>query len=185
MSDMTLPGTGAWSAVVARVRAELAVLPAAERAWLEQRLAAISGLQLELDRLFTAAGGMLACAACQGGCCGCGRHHFTLTNLLAYLCRETAPPEPDLAGSCPYLGEHGCRLDAARRPFNCITFFCETLDNRLAPAEREQLARLESALRGEYEAVAGRYPAASLRGLWIALERHGAGSLLQGRVPVC
>jgi hypothetical protein len=34
-------------------------------------------------------------------------------------------------------------------------------------------------LRNEYLRVAARYPAASLRGLWIALQRVGDGALLQ------
>ena len=66
----------------------------------------------------------------------------------------------------------------ARRPYNCITFFCEVLDDRLDAGERDQLRTLDGRLRGEYQKIAERYPAASLRGLWIALERVGDGRLL-------
>ena len=65
-----------------------------------------------------------------------------------------------------------------KRPYNCITFFCEVLDDQLDSVDREQLRTLDHQLRREYQRVAKRYPAASLRGLWIALERVGNGQLL-------
>ena len=118
-------------------------------------------------------GGETACAVCSGACCGSGRHHFTLTNLLAYLAEDQWPPAADFACSCPFLGETGCRLPVARRPYNCVTFFCESLDDRLDPEQRALLAALDGSLRCAYQAVAERYPGASLRGLWLAMDRLG------------
>ncbi|MDT8444886.1 MAG: hypothetical protein RQ722_11360 [Desulfuromonadales bacterium] len=150
-----------------------------ERQWLKERLALIAATQLALDELFSKAGGAESCADCDGACCGCGRHHVTLTNLLAYLLEEQEPPSPDFSRTCPFLGDLGCRLPVDRRPYNCITFFCETLDGRLGSADRERLLNLDRQLRREYLFVAERYPAASLRGLWIALERVGSDQLLR------
>ncbi len=167
-----------WPDVLQRINHELTTLSKPERDWLKERLAVIEGIQLALDELFCKAGGVDACTGCDGACCDCGRHHITLTNLLAYLLNGEEPPAPDFSCVCPYLGEQGCRLPVARRPYNCITFFCETLDNRLDSADREQLRTLDSQLRSEYQSVSERYPTASLRGLWIALERVGKGRLL-------
>lgn len=168
-----------WSALVLRINRELAVLDELERAWLRDRLAVIAATQKQLDELFARAGGSNACTGCDGACCGCGRHHLTLTNLLAYLLEGESPPAPDFNSTCPFLGERGCRLPVDRRPYNCITFFCETLEERLDCAGREQLRSLDRKLRAEYLRVAERYPAASLRGLWIALERVGGGQILR------
>lgn len=167
-----------WPTLLQRTRDELDSLSAADRSWIKERLALIEVTQIALDELFCKAGGAEACAGCDGACCGCGRHHFTLTNLLAYLLEGETPPTPDFNCTCPYLGNSGCRLSVSRRPYNCITFFCETLDNRLDSADRERLRTLDRQLRSQYQLVAERYPVASLRGLWIGLERAGAGQLL-------
>ena len=168
-----------WPALLQRVNREIATLSNLERQWLKMRLAAIAVTQLALDELFSKAGGAEACAGCDGACCSCGRHHVTLTNLLAYLLEGENPPVPDFGRTCPYLSDLGCRLPVARRPYNCITFFCETLEDRLNPLQCEELRALDRQLRNEYQRVAERYPAASLRGLWIALERIGGGQLLR------
>ena len=99
-------------------------------------------------------------------------------NLLAYLLESEEPSAPDFSHTCPYLGDLGCLLPVARRPYNCITFFYETLEDQLDSVDREQLRTLDRRLRNEYQRVEERYPAASLRGLWIALQRVGDGQLL-------
>ncbi|MEN8687693.1 MAG: hypothetical protein AB1Z51_07150 [Desulfuromonadales bacterium] len=167
-----------WLALLQKIRDELAALDEAERQWLRSRLDSIGAIQLDLDTLFHAAGGVQTCAVCAGACCACGRHHLTLPNLLTYLLADEEPPAPDLDRPCPYLGESGCRLSVDRRPYNCITFFCEQLDANLSAADRQQLRLLDRQLRQEYQCLAERYPSASLRGLWIALERIDGGDIL-------
>ena len=167
-----------WPALLQKLRDELVALDGADRQWLRDRLDSIAAIQLNLDDLFRLAGGVRVCAECDGACCGCGRHHVTLTNLLAYLLADDEPPAPDLGKTCPYLGEQGCRLQVSRRPYNCITFFCEQLEENLSEENRQQLRFMDQQLRREYQALAERYPAASLRGIWIALERIGDGEIL-------
>lgn len=167
-----------WLALLQRINREIGLLSNVERDWLQERLALIAADQVALDELFSKAGGAESCAGCDGACCGCGRHHLTLTNLLAYLFDGEDPPAPDFSSTCPYLSDLGCRLPAARRPYNCITFFCEALDDRLDSVERARLQTLDRQLRSQYQLIAERYPAASLRGLWIGLERVGGGQLL-------
>jgi hypothetical protein len=171
-----------WLALLQRIQLEIGALCDYERTWLNERLAVIASLQRALDELFNIAGGKDSCGRCNGACCGCGRHHITLTNLLGYLLAGEIPPSPDFNQTCPFLSEHGCCLQVARRPYNCITFFCETLEDRLDPGQRVQLRALDCQLRNQYQQVAERYPAASLRGLWIALERVGNGQLLRSTI---
>lgn len=168
-----------WPALLHRVTRDLSTLSAAELFWLNERLGAIETLQVALDDLFCKANGLASCSGCDGACCGCGRHHLTMTNLLAYLLKGEQPPTPDFDRTCPFLGERGCLLAVGRRPYNCITFFCDSLEEQLNEMEREQLRILDCQLRSEYQSIAERYPAASLRGLWIALERVGPGQLLR------
>ena len=167
-----------WPALLQKLRVELDALDVTDRQWLSDRLDSIAAIQLELDDLFRLAGGVQVCAKCNGACCGCGRHHLTLTNLLAFLLKDDEPPAPDLGKTCPYLGEQGCRLQVSRRPYNCITFFCEQLEENLSEENRQQLRFMDQQLRRQYQALAERYPAASLRGIWIALERIGEGEIL-------
>lgn len=178
MTEKTKTDWPDWTILLERFKEEVALLSKVESCWLKDRLAVIEVTQLAMDELFRKVGGIESCAECDGTCCGCGRHHITLTNLLAYLLQSEEPPAPDFNCTCPYLGEQGCRLSVARRPYTCITFFCETLDDRLSLVDREQLRTLDSQLRNEYQRVAERYPVASQRGLWIALGRIGSGQLL-------
>ncbi|MEJ2469839.1 MAG: hypothetical protein P8Y96_01830 [Desulfuromonadales bacterium] len=166
-----------WPTLLQRTRDSLDRLDASEKNWIRERLKAIESLQTALDGLFCAADGSALCAACAGACCGCGRHHLTLGNLLAFLLESQEPPVPDPEQTCPYLGPSGCRLPVRSRPYNCITFFCEHLEERLSNADRLRLRELDRMLRREYQRLADRYPAASLRGLWIAAGQRGDGPL--------
>jgi hypothetical protein len=170
-----------WTALIKQLGEEFSCLSQQEQVWLEDRASAIGHLQRELDELFTEAGGLQACADCDGECCGCGRHHLTLINILAYLLEAEVPPAPDFERTCPFLGEEGCMLPIARRPYNCITFFCEVLEDRLDNERQKKLRSLDRKLRAEYESVERRYPVATLRGIWIGLERVSGRALLQRR----
>lgn len=167
-----------WPLFLQKLRNELAVLDESERQWLRSKLDSIAAIQIDLDKLFRLAGGLRTCAVCAGTCCACGLHHVTLTNLLAYLLAEEEPPAPDFGRTCPYIGESGCRLPVEHRPYNCITFFCEQLEAGLSEEGRRQLRLLDQQLRQEYQRLAERYPSASLRGLWIALDRIEGDKIL-------
>jgi hypothetical protein len=170
--------TALWADTLARTRRELAELPVAEHLWLAAQVVRIAALQRDLDRLFRAGDGPAVCAACRGGCCSRAKHHATLTNLLGYLLHHEEPPPPDFSRPCPFLGPAGCGLPVERRPFNCIIFFCEALDERLTDQQRAELTRIEHDLRAGYDAIAARCPGASLRGLLIAAARLGDRPLL-------
>jgi hypothetical protein len=184
MTEQT-PAPLDWHSLLSSLHTELAALDQDARDWLARQVGAIGDIQGELDALYRAAGGPATCAACIDSCCGCGRHHLTLTNVLAYLLDHEEPPAPDFNCTCPFLGVEGCHLPVARRPYNCITFFCETLEERLDHNQRKRLRLLDGQLRQAYQDIADRYPAASLRGLIIALGRSGKGHLLSSPAKTC
>lgn len=161
-----------WEKIVDALRREVAGLSAAERGWISARLAAISLVQEELHNCVRACGSEALCAVCAEHCCGQGKNHPGLANLLFYLLAGEDLPA-DFSAPCPQLGPTGCLFPPARRPFNCITFNCERVEERLAPGERQRLAALETALRALYESFAARYAGAGLQGLLIRAETLG------------
>ena len=166
-----------------RLRAEYARLPADDRHWLAARATDIRIGQERLDHLFRAVSGVSTCAACRGGCCGAGRHHLTLGNLLPYLASGDQPPVPDFSQPCPYLGADGCRLPVPARPYNCITFFCADLENRFSAEQQKIWQQADQAIRSAYGAIAERYPVGSRTGFWLAAERLGDRPFLYDSAP--
>lgn len=162
-----------WQQTLAAVRSELAALKPAERAWLQGHLRALGDLQERLHAYFLAAGGAELCRDCDGACCGCGRNHLTLGNLLAILLAGEEPPLPDWSAPCPWLTAAGCRLAVPRRPFNCVSFVCETVESRLPEADRAAFYALEKELRQGYAELAARYAGAGRQGLLLRAERLG------------
>lgn len=167
-----------WAHLVQDLTREVDLLPPAERDWILSRLARIGALQSELHATFLALGGAEACSACRGECCDRGRHHPTLVNALGYLLAGEALPQPDFDRPCPYLGAQQCQFDVPRRPFNCITFVCGTLDERLEPAERQAVAGSERELRRLYGEFDRRYAGGGLQGLLLRSQTLAGGPLL-------
>ncbi len=169
---------GTWARIIGRVRDEFLRAPAEEKDWITQKLIRIGVVQRELHALFLQAQGPSTCAGCLGACCDRGRNHFTLVNLLGFLHAGQPLPHPDFKAPCPFLGSAGCMIEAALRPFNCITFNCERVEDNLSPMDRQRFYALEKELRGLYGAFDARYAGSSLRGLFIRHERLGESAFL-------
>ena len=161
-----------WDKIVNALRREVAVLAETEKAWISARLAAIAWLQEELHDCVRTSGSEALCAGCPEHCCGQGKNHPGLANLLFYLLAGEELPA-DFTAPCPQLGPTGCHFPPARRPFNCITFNCERVEERLTAEERQRLVTLETALRALYESFASRYAGAGPQGLLIRAETLG------------
>ena len=172
-----------WREYVTAVTAEYARLAADERVWIAGQLVRIEGLQVELDALFRRGDGPAVCARCRGACCDCGKNHFTLVNLLAFVAAGETPPQPDFALPCPFLGPSGCRLEVARRPFNCVTFICEPILAPIGNAGYDAFHELERELRRGYLDFDERYAGSSLRGLLIRGERRAGRPFLERLSP--
>lgn len=171
----------AWVQIMQSLALEVAALDNSEREWIEPRLAAIGQLQTELHTAFLAVGGAEACALCRGECCDRGRHHCTLVNALGYLLVGATVPEPDFSRPCPYLGEVRCQFEVARRPFNCVSFLCEALDQQLSPSQREAFYRGEQRLRALYAEFDRRYAGGGLQGLLLRAETLAGSPFLARR----
>ena len=103
---------------------------------------------------------------------------MTLVEVLSALLSGVELPTPDPSATCPFLNSGGCTLEPGIRPFNCVTFNCERVEDRLSADQVEQFYSLERDLRALYAAFEDRYAGASLRGLIIRSRRLGAGRLL-------
>jgi hypothetical protein len=170
MTKNTLTETRLWRQLVVRVGEELSRLDLAETAWLQASLAQVADCQRQLHAFFLQAGGVQLCRDCAGNCCGCGKNHLTLVNLLGYLVNGEAVPEPEFSRTCPFLGDAGCRHEVGRRPFNCVIFLCEEIEERLDPASRECFYHHERQLRRFYAEFDRRYAGSGLCGIFIRAE---------------
>lgn len=170
MVEKSLTETLLWRQLVLRLGEELSRLEPAETAWLAASLAQVADCQRQLHAFFLQAGGARLCRDCAGDCCGCGKNHLTLVNLLGYLVAGEALPNPEFSRTCPFLGDAGCRHDIGRRPFNCVTFLCEKVEERLEPVSREAFYRLEKKLRQLYAEFDQRYAGSGLCGIFIRAE---------------
>ena len=133
------------------------------------RLKAYGSLMLEQKRAMQALVAQVDagshCAGCGGACCMSGKYHFTAVDLLVYLAtgeRLFAPLFDN--GLCPNLGEAGCLMAPGYRPFNCITFNCDLIEDLLPVDEVSRFYRLEKELRVTYAGIRSLFPDNSMDG---------------------
>lgn len=161
-----------WRDILSRVLKDFAQLPEAERRWIAVRLPRIEALQQQLDRLFSSGNGDDTCAGCQGACCAHGHNHVTLVNLLSLVQKKKIPPPADFSQTCPFLSVQGCTLAVESRPYNCVTFICDKIEDALSDQQRERFYQLDQELRACYQEFSLRYRGAALTGLLIREQRH-------------
>ena len=167
-----------WSSVVTRLMNEYKTLSTSERQWIDRRLDQIDAVQRELDQLFCAAEGEGICCQCQGDCCAKGHNHMTLANLLSFARQGVLPPAADFERTCPFLGSRGCELSVASRPYNCITFICDSIEDALDKDDKKRFYDLDRELRVLYLEFSQRYQGGAMTGLLIQEQRHPGQPLL-------
>lgn len=170
-----------WQQLCQQLANEYRQLAGDEKRWIAERLAAIAETQRGLEELFRQVDGAQACAGCGGDCCAKGHNHMTLANLLAFLQADEVLPRADFSQTCPFLAQAGCRLAVDRRPYNCISFVCDRIENVLMPEDVERFYRLEKHLRGLYLQFAERYAGGGLTGLLLQAERLAGTAFLVRR----
>lgn len=140
-----------WDFGVVAVQREFESFPLALKSRVDRCASAIKSLKKDLHQIAREVGGDDICAKCNGECCKSGKSHVRGVDLVVYLvdARELFTPrfERDI---CPYLGESGCLMGAEYRPYNCITFICERVEDLLAPSEKERITSMEQELRTLY-----------------------------------
>ena len=161
-----------WNRGVALLTQEFSLLPMERRNELGALLVEVGRLKEVLLSLSDAAEGSAICAACGGACCRVGRYHPTALDLLAFCVAGEIPFAPDFAsGACPFLGTTGCRIAPSRRPFTCVIFICELIEDRLSSEEVGRLYQVEKELRLLREQVATRFGRLLTKSFLIEMER--------------
>jgi hypothetical protein len=104
-------------------------------------------VKAQMSDVFDDLNGLDICRLCLGECCRTGSYHFTAVDLLGYLTtgRDLFSPGFDKS-TCPYLGDNGCIMEPAYRPYNCVTFVCDKIDAGMDSALRSRFAELSSEL---------------------------------------
>lgn len=156
-----------WQQITQQVTREWGLLPAAEKTWITDHTLLIVELQNKLHQLFLDVDGAKICRDCDGDCCGHGKFHPNLANLLACLVEEYPFPEPEFKQDCPYITARGCLFPPGLRPYNCISFICEKIEDDLNSVNREEFCRLEKAIRAGYELFVDRYAGAGMNGILV------------------
>lgn len=168
-----------WLQVVAQIQAEYLALDVADQNWIKDASNRIAEIQEQLDGLFQGGDGIRKCADCQGDCCALGHNHMTLANLLLFLVDDLELPRMEFSSTCPLLGPQGCLLPANLRPYNCISFLCDRIEDSLSESEVDRFYQLEKELRSLYRAFAERYAGGSMSGLLVAARRLDGDAFLQ------
>ncbi|MHC1696581.1 MAG: hypothetical protein AB9919_00640 [Geobacteraceae bacterium] len=131
--------------------------------------------QVKLE-IYALAGGTAiieTCIDCGGRCCEKGKYHFSVIDLLMYLSTGKELFLPSFRETpCPFLGETGCLMGPAYRPYTCITFHCERLEILLSPADLEQICQLERSLRDFCHELEELFGCRLMQGLLLSCARH-------------
>ena len=146
--------TAAYQALTPRLREKLRLLTAS-----------LQELRCSMQALAARAEAAAHCADCGGECCVAGKYHFTRADLLVYLVSDETLFEPTFGnGLCPYLGREGCLMPPQYRPFNCITFNCERIEDLLSESELASFYRMERELRLGYAEIRSLFPEPTMHG---------------------
>lgn len=158
-----------WRAGIRLVTDAFCAAPEPLRARLRRLTAELKGKKCAMQELVARVDAAAHCAGCGGECCVAGKYHFTKADLLVYLADE----EPLFAplfdnGLCPNLGPQGCLIPPAYRPFNCITFNCELIEDLLPEGDLAGFYRLERELRLGYREIRSLFPEQTMYGALLA-----------------
>jgi hypothetical protein len=170
-----------WENAVRIVRGEYEALSAPVKDRVRRIGESIRKNKLDIFSLAEKSSVIETCAKCAGLCCEKGKYHFSVIDLLIYLSTGRELFSPSFRETpCPFLGETGCVMDPAYRPFPCITFHCERLESPLSSAELEQMSFLERSLRASCRQMEELFGVRLMQGLLLSYERSlsGAGAAI-------
>ena len=154
-----------WREGVGRVTRAYLALPQPLIQRLHGLSAALKTERRAMQELVAKVGAAAHCASCGGECCVAGKYHFTRADLLVYLASQEPLFTPLFGnGLCPYLGREGCLIEPAFRPFNCITFNCERIEELLSEQELAGFYRMERELRRYYGEIRSLFPEQTMHG---------------------
>jgi hypothetical protein len=158
-----------WQEGIRRVTLAFRALPHRELATLQGLAVALRDQRCAMQALVARVGAAAQCADCAGECCVAGKYHFSKADLLVYLAAGETLFAPLFGnGLCPYLGPEGCLIPPEYRPFNCITFNCERIEDLLPEEELAGFYRMERELRNSYGAILSLFPDNTMHGALLA-----------------
>jgi hypothetical protein len=158
-----------WQEGVRQVTLAFEGLPPELRERLGLLAADLKTLKESLQQLVEPAGAAQQCAECGGACCRAGKYHFSRVDLLIYLVDGKELFEPLFGnGLCPYLAPQGCLIPVSYRPFNCITFNCERIEDLLPEVDVTGFYRKERELRRLYGEIHSLFPDHAMYGAVLA-----------------
>lgn len=154
-----------WGKAVSAVNAGFLALPQEKAHRLRELSRAMVALKERMQHLVAQVDAAELCAGCGGACCVCGKYHFAAVDLLVYLATQELLFAPRFDnGLCPLLGEPNCLVPAGYRPFNCITFNCELIEDRLADSDVSRFYLMERELRELYAEIRSLFPRGAMDG---------------------
>jgi hypothetical protein len=172
-----------WERAVSIARVEYEALPEPLKGQVLGIGEAIRQIKLEMYALAGGAAIVETCTECGGLCCEKGKYHFSVIDLLMYLSTGKELFSPTFRETpCPFLGETGCLMSPAYRPFTCITFHCERLEELLSSADLERICHQERSLRVLYREMEKLFGIRLMQGLLLSGERylHGQDAAILG-----
>ena len=165
MTRLLLEWERQWQKGSDAVTAAFSALPQADLLKLRALARAMVAQKEAMQELVAKVDASAHCAGCGGACCVSGKYHFTAVDLLVYLATdgELFAPRFD-NGRCPYLGEPRCLIPTGYRPFNCITFNCDVIEDRLSRDALSRFYLMERELRLSYGEIRSLFPAGTMDG---------------------
>jgi hypothetical protein len=126
-----------WQTAVATAQDEFGRLTAEQLVAVGSLVNRVMACKGELTALFDSLNGSAVCSLCRGECCRAGRYHFTVVDLVVYLTTSSELFLPRFNNcACPFLGDRGCLMPPLYRPYNCLTFVCDRIDDGMDQDQR-------------------------------------------------
>jgi hypothetical protein len=141
-----------WQQGVAAISQLVGTMPPPLAAIVKSAVGELMALKSAMHAIVEAVDGTPTCAVCGGMCCRCGKYHFAAIDLVAYLVTGKELFAPSFGGEgCTFLHRDHCLMPPDYRPFNCITFVCELLEEKFSGEEKVAFYALERELRSLYQ----------------------------------
>jgi hypothetical protein len=162
-----------WEWGVAALRREYEGLSPLTRERAERLAAAIKTCKEKIHLMLEGPSAAAVCARCGGECCKKGKNHFSAIDLIVFLHEGRELFEPYFEREiCPYLGDGGCLMGPGYRPYNCITFICEAVEDLLEEKEKRVFYSSGEELRALYREMEGLFDVSLRFSLLSVFERR-------------
>lgn len=163
-ADNTTTDYELWRQGVVQITRTVENLPAMVVAQAKSAIRELLDLKSAMHAVVEKSAGASICAACGGKCCRCGKYHLSAVDLVAYLMTGKDVFTPNFSGNgCLFLNLDSCLMSPEYRPFNCITFVCELLEDNFTGQDKDSFYSMERELRLLYQELQQIFPDQRMR----------------------